>query len=200
MSYINSDTWFCLAFQFWLAAFLPGSSDIWRSQIVVVLVVRVLFDFTTRNSHSGSEESNKMQNVHLFCNHLLMKKCILFFSQLVFVSTMKIYQVLSFYEVLWKQGGEKKKVAKKQWKYKIHYETRDVLAPIGIKRKNFIDWERYQKRPSCQRPLDAVRIYWYLSPMVGLAWLRKEELFHFSLWRQTGSGSCNGGRKQTGFY
>lgn len=108
MSYINSDTWFCLAFQFWLAAFLPGSSDIWRSQIVVVLVVRVLFDFTTRDSHSGSEESNKMQNVHLFCNHLLMENCIFFFSQLVFVSTMKIYQVLSFYEVLWKQGGKKK--------------------------------------------------------------------------------------------
>lgn len=39
-----------------------------------------------------------------------MEKCIFFFSQLVFVSTMKIYQVLSFHEVLWKQ--EEKKVAK----------------------------------------------------------------------------------------
>lgn len=39
MSYINSDTLFCLALQFQLAASLPGSLNVWRSQFVVVALL-----------------------------------------------------------------------------------------------------------------------------------------------------------------
>lgn len=65
-----------------------------------------------------------------------MEKCIFFCSQLMFVSTVKMHQVLSLYEVPLKQ--EKKKVAKNNENKKTA-KKRDILAPIGIKRKNFID-------------------------------------------------------------